>query len=952
MDSSKLSKPALTVLSWNAEGLSKVKEELIAMQCRTHNADILCLQETHRGPKNTRPKISNMKMAIERQHEKYGSAIFVKEDIYIDHTNKKEENDIEQLSVTINNITVTSIYKPPAATAVIGTPKDPKCIYIGDFNSHSVQWGYQEDDDNGQRVLTWAQNNDLQLIHDPKLPKSFSSARWKRGYNPDLVFCGSAFAPNCNKFVAQPIPKSQHRPIGAKIVAAVVPREMHFRRRFNFTKADWDAFSSHIDEELANMPPNPANYNGFIDIVKKISRQYIPRGCRTKYIPGLNTDTKETLKKYNESYGQDPFSEDTITLGEELTKSIAIQQRQIWQEMIETTDFRHSSRKSWAMIKRLGNDNTKTKEHYNVTANQVATQLLLNGKGPKKRRQHRARNKPPANDENLSYYTRPIELEELQKGIDSLKKNKAAGLDDIRTEQLKHLGPIAQRWLLNMFNHCLEHGNIPRIWRRTKVVATLKPGKNPSDPKSFRPISLLCHTYKLLERIILNRIADLVDDQLNEEQAEGKSTTGQLLNLTQHIEDGFQRKLITGTVFVDLTAAYDTVNHRRLLSKVFQLTNDLKLTGIIQMMLENRSFYVELDGKKSRWRKQKNGLPQGGVLAPILYNIYTADIPVARNTRNFIYADDLCIATQAKVFDEVERNLTDALVGLSEYYEENQLRANPSKTQVSAFHLKNKQAKKHLQIEWNGVELQHMEHPIYLGVQLDRTLTYKQHIRNTKHKVESRNAIISKLATTKYGANPRTIRTAALALSFSVAEYACPVWERSRHTKILDTTINTTCRKITGCLRPTNIQDLYNIAGINQPDMRRKIATSTERIKQSQDRRHMLYGQIPATRRLKSRYSFLDTVELQACPSPNLVNGYELQWKDWLCLNRLRTGVGRCKSNMAKWGYGDPEDTMCECGETETMDHILECGEPCTKDDLYEVNDRAMKKIQNWSGRL
>ena len=161
-------------------------------------------------------------------------------------------------------------------------------------------------------------------------------------------------------------------------------------------------------------------------------------------------------------------------------------------------------------------------------------------------------------------------------------------------------------------------------------MALRKPGKDPSVANSFRPLSLLCHTYKLSERLILNRIAEHVDAKLIPEQAgfrPGKSCTSQLLNLTEHIEDGYEKRLTTGAVFVDLSAAYDTVNHRRLLSKVLEMTGDV-LTDLIRTLLESRRFFVVLNEKKSRWRRQRNGLPQGSVLAPMLFNIYTNDQPV------------------------------------------------------------------------------------------------------------------------------------------------------------------------------------------------------------------------------------------------------------------------------------------------------------------------------------
>ena len=130
-------------------------------------------------------------------------------------------------------------------------------------------------------------------------------------------------------------------------------------------------------------------------------------------------------------------------------------------------------------------------------------------------------------------------------------------------------------------------------------------------PKSFRPISLLCHPYKLFERLLLGRLNPVVEPKIIPQQTgflEGKSTTGQLLNLTQHIEDGFEKRLVKGAVFVDLSAAYDTVNRRILMTKIYQMTDDKAMTSLFGTLLKNRMFYVALNQKKSQWRQQQNGL--------------------------------------------------------------------------------------------------------------------------------------------------------------------------------------------------------------------------------------------------------------------------------------------------------------------------------------------------------
>ena len=172
---------------------------------------------------------------------------------------------------------------------------------------------------------------------------------------------------------------------------------------------------------------------------------------------------------------------------------------------------------------------------------------------------------------------------------------------------------------------------------------------------------------------------------------------------------------------------------------------------------------------------------------------------------------------------------------------------------------------------WNKTELENTPHPKYLGVTLDRTLCYKQHIHNTKMKVATRNNLLRKLSNSKWGANANTIRTTALALSYySVAEYAAPVWSRSPHTQKLNTELNSACRAVTGCLKPTHVEDLYLLAGIAPPNIRRDVCARMGNTKQETNEAHSLYGQHPAERRLESRNCFL-------C-SP---------WTTWRCLNRL-----------------------------------------------------------------
>ena len=166
----------------------------------------------------------------------------------------------------------------------------------------------------------------------------------------------------------------------------------------------------------------------------------------------------------------------------------------------------------------------------------------------------------------------------------------------------------------------------------------------------------------------------------------------------------------------------------------------------------------------------------------------------------------------------------------------------------------------------------------------------------------------------------------ALALCYSAAEYACPVWERSAQAKKLNATLNETCRMITGCLKPTNINSLPILAGIAPSDIRRAVASRTERTRQTMDERHPLNGHLGVVPRLKSRKSFIKctepinttakavrlelwrerlepldaSVHLNISADEHLPAGAENPWTTWKALNRLLTQVGRSRVNMSK----------------------------------------------------
>jgi len=131
------------------------------------------------------------------------------------------------------------------------------------------------------------------------------------------------------------------------------------------------------------------------------------------------------------------------------------------------------------------------------------------------------------------------------------------------------------------------------------------------------------------------------------------------------------------------------------------------------------------------------------------------------------------------------------------------LKPSTSKTVTSAFHVHNNRSLHELNVHINGQRLKHDPYPVYLGVSLDQTLSYRG-----ASKLKSRNNLIAKLATTSWSASASILCTSALALCYSVTEYCCPVWARSNYTNLINTQLHSAMCLISGCLQPTQLSRL------------------------------------------------------------------------------------------------------------------------------------------------
>ena len=153
--------------------------------------------------------------------------------------------------------------------------------------------------------------------------------------------------------------------------------------------------------------------------------------------------------------------------------------------------------------------------------------------------------------------------------IKKAKNSKALGPDGLSPIMLKHLGPKGIQYLTNIFNECVKSSQIPTIWKTAKIIPLLKPGKPSNQGQSYRPVSLLSPAVKTLEALLLPLINNAV--RLAEHQhgfRKNRSTTTALHSILEHINTGLNRKKPvhrTVSVAIDLSKAFDTVDHQLLL---------------------------------------------------------------------------------------------------------------------------------------------------------------------------------------------------------------------------------------------------------------------------------------------------------------------------------------------------------------------------------------------------
>jgi hypothetical protein len=326
---------------------------------------------------------------------------------------------------------------------------------------------------------------------------------------------------------------------------------------------------------------------------------------------------------------------------------------------------------------------------------------------------------------------RHITPAEVREEIIHLARRKSPGYDLITAEVLQQLPRKGLVFLTYLFNSIIRIGYFPIQWKFSVIKMIHKLEKPPDRADSYRPISLLPVCSKLMEKLILRRIMPYVKEVIPSTQfgfQQNHSTVHQLHRITDFLASSLERKHYASGVFFDVSQAFDRVWLDGLLYKLRFLPSSYYI--ILESFLKDR-FYSVLQGSEiSDPFPIIAGVPQGSVLAPILYNIYTSDIPSSPETILATFADDTAILSSDPSHINVSFNLQHHLNRLETWFTDWRIKINLQKTTHVTFTLRRQTCPF---VFLYGSPLSQSDKVRYLGLHIDRRLTWNGHV-NTKRK--------------------------------------------------------------------------------------------------------------------------------------------------------------------------------------------------------------------------
>ena len=360
----------------------------------------------------------------------------------------------------------------------------------------------------------------------------------------------------------------------------------------------------------------------------------------------------------------------------------------------------------------------------------------------------------PLNNVNFlhhSVFFTPTNHFEIEKIINNLKIT-SPGYDDIHPKIIKQISMIIAMPLSHIINCSLISGIVPSKLKIAKVIPIFKNGHR-DDMYNYRPISVLPCFSKILEKIIANRLLSfllkyniLYDHQFG--FIPGKNTTHAILSLVDYLINSFEDNKLTCGIFLDISKAFDTIDHNILLSKLYKYGIRGNTLNWFMNYLSNRYQFVSINNTSSSFLRTECGVPQGSILGPILFILYINDLPrVSTKLKFLLYADDTNILYENTDANAIIKTINMEMPKIMEWFESNKLHLNVNKSVAMLFHTRQKRVNiDDISIVIDGKTIPFTTNTKFLGINIDNNLTWKAHINHITTKISKGVGVLSRLS--------------------------------------------------------------------------------------------------------------------------------------------------------------------------------------------------------------
>lgn len=798
---------------WNADGV-RSKQTEIAYFMATNHIDVALINETHLT-NNLKFKIPGYK--IYRRDRPIaagkiaagGVAVAILQSIRHSEFPLPSFDAIEAVAVELTiggkKTVLAALYSvPPSKIENSDLNKlvniAPRFIAAGDLNSKHTHWNSRYCNRTGRLLLDHSSNKPY-IICAPYQPTYYP---YDIRNNPDVLDIAiiKNFSNNFELKVHD-VMDSDHLPVTLELKTDVEPAEPRVTN--DYRKADWRGLVNQLGNRLGAPPKlnSPQEIDHQVDIFTTAIQTAISDNIPLKtpvaqklnlpsHIKNLITEKNRARKRWQRTGIY--YHKTQLNQLQDLVKSkIKEFKNNQWDKKVEGLNSMDGS--VWKMTKALIGNNIIIPPLQNNLGRMVYTPLEKANALAQVLEDAFTPNRDPINNQHneivqtsvqqalakrtncLPRYTDSAELREI---VRTLKPKKAPGPDNIQNIVLRHVPTKALEHLANIINSSLNLGHFPNQWKEAKILAFPKPGKDKKNPKNYRPISLLNTMSKVFEKVLLTRIMKFINKYklLPDEQfgfRKNHSTGHALLRLVEEVTHGFNHNRVTVAAFLDVEKAFDRVWHVGLVYKLTKMKIPDCYVRLISNYLSGRVFRVAINGTLSDSKEIRAGVPQGSIIGPILYTLYTKDLPRNDQTKFGCFADDTVIYSQSWSPNLAKTRVQNSLTVLQDWLTKWRIKINTTKSEAIEHRRGGKQVNDtHLTIFNEPIEWK--ESVKYLGVTLDRKLIWKAHIENQRKKAYGRLCQLYPILNRESKLSQKSGVTIFKALLRPVLLYAAPIW--------------------------------------------------------------------------------------------------------------------------------------------------------------------------------